>query len=489
MVLLTIIIAACAQLGGIGVGCSLSSHRSRSNGWRDEGPEGFEPDFTYRNGSSYRRKLRFVTTKTKTAGPWTAAEVAPAEEEAEAPRGKGLVPQAVDAVRGLFFPGSKPCKVLILFSDTGGGHRASALAMEAAFDLAYPGRFQCELLDLWRHHSVPPLNTLVETYQFAAKNPWVWELMYVNADFPMTRWIFQELGNATSFKKFRAVFEEKAPDLIISVHPLCQNLPLRVLKAMGGGKRAVPFVTVCTDLGGAHPTWFSPEADRVYIPSAPIRRMAFREGVPVPKLRELGLPIRPAFWNSGEDQKKVQGKLAVQRGVPSVLIVGGGDGVGGLKNVALATINELGRAGAPRQAIVVCGSNAALQEELGPMNFPTSVNVIVNGYVKNMDEWMAACDVLITKAGPGTIAEAAIRGLPVMLSNYLPGQEEGNLDFVRDHGFGEYSPDPATIAATVEGWLRDPERLRAMRERALAAGRPKATNDIIHDVADFIGVR
>merc|ERR1711965_980686 len=73
-----------------------------------------------------------------------------------------------------------------------------------------------------------------------------------------------------------------------------------------------------------------------------------------------------------------------------------------------------------------------------------------------MHEFMGASDVMVTKAGPGTIAEAAIKGLPVMLNNYLPGQEAGNVRFVtRDAQFGHFAKRPRRIAETIHGWLRE----------------------------------
>ena len=123
-----------------------------------------------------------------------------------------------------------------------------------------------------------------------------------------------------------------------------------------------------------------------------------------------------------------------------------------------------------------------------------------------MDEWMSASSVLVTKAGPGTVAEAAIKGLPVMLSTYLPGQEAGNVDFVKDSGFGgedvlcscgdvsaghghlthtrhaDYAPEPEVIASRVSEWLDDPTKLRTMREAALKAGRPGATVEVAREI-------
>ena len=82
--------------------------------------------------------------------------------------------------------------------------------------------------------------------------------------------------------------------------------------------------------------------------------------------------------------------------------------------------------------------------------YPEGMHVIVKGFVNNMEQWMNACDMIITKAGPGTIAEAYICGLPVLLNAFVPCQEEGNIEYVVRNQTGIFSKDPQTIAATVE---------------------------------------
>lgn len=82
--------------------------------------------------------------------------------------------------------------------------------------------------------------------------------------------------------------------------------------------------------------------------------------------------------------------------------------------------------------------------------YPEGMHVVLKGFVDNMDQWMNASDMIITKAGPGTIAEAFICGLPVLLNAFIPCQEEGNVDYVLQNKAGAFSKDPDRIAAIVE---------------------------------------
>ena len=113
--------------------------------------------------------------------------------------------------------------------------------------------------------------------------------------------------------------------------------------------------------------------------------------------------------------------------------------------------------------------------------------VKVKGFVDDMPDWMAACDCIVTKAGPGTIAEALISGLPLVLSGFIPGQEEGNIPYVVDGGVGEFTTDPATIAGIVARWFGpERERLDNMAAKARTFGYPQATFDIVRSIRGLL---
>jgi 1,2-diacylglycerol 3-beta-galactosyltransferase len=114
-------------------------------------------------------------------------------------------------------------------------------------------------------------------------------------------------------------------------------------------------------------------------------------------------------------------ELGLDVDFPTVLVVGGGDGMGGIESISMELGNRLGQSGTKltSQMVVVCGNNEAACKNLENVNWGKGVKVYVKGFVNNMDEWMKASDALVTKAGPGTIAEASICGLPCMLFSYL----------------------------------------------------------------------
>ncbi len=270
------------------------------------------------------------------------------------------------------------------------------------------------------------------------------------------------------------------------MHPLCQTLPMNVLRAVGGGARRVPFATVVTDLGGAHPSWFHKGVDVTFVPSDAVRRVAANCGLRDQRLRQHGLPVRREFWGDALPRGKLLRELGLRDDKKTVLVVGGGDGVGALPRIVDAVTARLG-AECPQkgQVVVICGKNEKMRRRIESRTFD-DVDVQVKGFSKRIGDYMEVADCIVTKAGPGTIAEAAIRGLPTMLSSYLPGQEAGNVPFVCENGFGDYSKKPAEIADRVCSWLAEPETLERMQQNARDVAKPHAATQIAEDLARLI---
>mmetsp|Transcript_11922 Transcript_11922/g.22062 ORF Transcript_11922/g.22062 Transcript_11922/m.22062 type:complete len:496 (-) Transcript_11922:200-1687(-) len=432
--------------------------------------------------------------------------------------------------------------IQILMSDTGGGHRASANALRDAFNVLHetePARFplpiHCDIVDIYTDYGpFFPYNQYVALYKIMAEYTFLWKWFYEFGATPFGLFLNEFLIELTCFDAFKECLtrdpmnkdsHDKRADMVVSVHPLCQDLPLKILNSLdtnGATRkegRKTPFVTVVTDLGGAHPTWFNDGVDKCFVPSDVLKNAALDRSVKENKIVQYGLPIRRGFWRFGADysgeaekQDEAEEKLGVHHkptirqelgllDIPTVLIVGGGDGMGGIVSQAKAVGEKLQKlassSSSSYQMVVVCGNNKSAQTSLSPpeMKWGSDIEVNVQGFVDNMDEYMRASDILITKAGPGTIAEASICGLPCILSSFLPGQEEGNIPFVEEKGFGCYQGSVEGIADTVEEWLAstasttEGSMLEQMRDCALTAARPDATLDIARDLADIVYAR
>ena len=349
-------------------------------------------------------------------------------------------------------------KMLILMSDTGGGHRASAEALDQAIQEKYPGRIDVTVMDIWTDHGRGAFRKLVPLYRSLAKRPILWRAFYSYGLFPPTRMLTELDSQIQCYSKFKKAMETADPDFVVSVHPLCQQMPISIVKEMNrkrpSTKPRIPFVTIVTDLGSAHCTWFDPRADAVFVPSEAVRDLALYNHMPAAKILMKGLPIRPAFWKPSRSKAALRRAFNMDADSRAVLLMGGGDGVGGISAIATEVANKLKALDFKTHLTVICGYNEKTKADLtralvvptipAPSSLPSrqafggllsnwpflfsqrtpakGLRVSVQGFVRNIDEYMAASDLLVTKAGPGTIAEAMTRGLPMVLSSFLPGQ-------------------------------------------------------------------
>ncbi|GMI31238.1 hypothetical protein TeGR_g10367 [Tetraparma gracilis] len=177
---------------------------------------------------------------------------------------------------------SEKPKIQFLICDTGGGHRASALSLRSALSLSHPA-ITCDIVDIYSYTTAWPFNSLPHMYAVFTKYSFLWDTFYKSGETPAARSFNKALTSTFCYDPFRLCLtrtsHSSAPetrgerlerdgrraDVVVSVHPLTQELPLKVLedvdRSEGCGGRETPFVTVVTDLGSASATWFSPEAD------------------------------------------------------------------------------------------------------------------------------------------------------------------------------------------------------------------------------------
>ena len=382
-------------------------------------------------------------------------------------------------------------QILILMSDTGGGHRSSADALSAGFTRHAGAAVNVRIIDLLRDHLPFPFHRIPAAYPFLVnRTPRLWHLFWraLERDAWAT-FTIERVAPLVTATVARTLADHR-PDLILSVHPMVQHITAQALARSGS---RVPFCTVVTDLATAHRAWFHPAVTRCFVAGPAAQERALAWGIDPARLRVTGLPIRAAFTDTKfvdnmPAQSCLRRELGVDPRVRLALVLGGGDGVGNVSAVTQRLADALrGQPGCPPrgQLAVICGRNQALQRQLTRQHWPVPVHV--RGYVENMHAWMHAADCVVTKAGPGTIAEALACGRPLLLTGFIPGQEEGNVDFVVQHGAGAYCPAPPCAAETVTRWFApDGCELEMLSAAARRLARPDATDAIVREVLTLL---
>jgi 1,2-diacylglycerol 3-beta-galactosyltransferase len=376
----------------------------------------------------------------------------------------------------------RPLRVLVLFSDTGGGHRSAAEALIEAWQAEHPGVVEADMVDVFCHYTPFPFNRFVPSY------PWIvkyfsraYASVFYRSDTPRRARTVARAAYAYVRPHIRRLLAEHPSDIVVSVHPLfnhCVNWAMREI----GDRR--PYVTVVTDLWTAHAFWFCPQATHVIVPTDGAQARGIRCGLSPERITVRGLPVARKFteWTrSGVDQTGVRKTLGLSPLGKMILLVGGGDGMGPVFETARAIDGALQDLNPPPQLVIIAGRNESLARRLRAAEWRAPLRV--EGFVKNMPQWMAAADVLVTKAGPGTITEGLLSGLPLVLMGKVPGQEDGNVDFVVQSGAGVWAPKPEQGAAQLRQWLEPGNpTLATMSRKARQLASPDAASDIAADI-------
>jgi 1,2-diacylglycerol 3-beta-galactosyltransferase len=166
-------------------------------------------------------------------------------------------------------------KILILMSDTGGGHRASAEAIAEATAHLYGDEISVRIVDAWRSYVPWPLNQIPDAYPWMVSDGlWLWNALWRTDDKAWSPQVVSRVFTPLVRRSAIKLFRTEAPDLVLSVHPIINHIPLRVLR--NGLKTDIPYVTVVTDMVTAHPSWFCPEVDYCTVPTEAARQRALR---------------------------------------------------------------------------------------------------------------------------------------------------------------------------------------------------------------------
>jgi 1,2-diacylglycerol 3-beta-galactosyltransferase len=361
-------------------------------------------------------------------------------------------------------------RLLFLFSDTGGGHRSAAEAVREALTLEYEGRQQVVMVDIFKEYAPRPLNRVPELYPRVVKWPRVWSFGYRLSDGYRRARLMTTSMLPYIRRGLRDLIASHPSDAIISFHPLANTAMLRML-----GSRRPPFLTVVTDLVSTHAMWYDQKVDLCMVPTEAARQRALHCGLEPERVKVVGLPVAEKFCRPAEGRRGVlRSRLGWPRSQPVILLVGGGEGMGPLEELAGA----IDRSNLPATLVIIAGRNRALQARLERREWQRPTRVY--GFTREMPDLMRAADILVTKAGPGTLSEAFNAGLPLILYDCLPGQEEGNVTFVVSHRAGVWAPRRDDVVSILSLWLDD----RQLRHRVAAASRklarPQAARTIAH---------
>ena len=376
--------------------------------------------------------------------------------------------------------------ILFLIADTGAGHRSAANAIRNAITIISQreqntSTYRVEIVDAFEEYGRFPLREAMKLYGPTIRyNPRLYGQVFHLSNQAQSISAVQTMATPLIHKGLLRLISTVQPDVIVSIHPLLNHVTLRVLRDL---PIHIPFITVVTDLVSLHYSWFAPGADAYIVPTERAREIYLQRGLDPDRVHMLGMPIDPKFTLPTESKQELQRKLGLTPGKPVILLVGGGDGAGGLRS----SVQAISQARLPVQLLIVTGRNTRLYAHLQRIRASLRVHAKIFGFVHNMPEIMRASDVIITKAGPGTICEALACNLPIILSAYVPGQEEGNVTYVTENHVGTLAYDLVEMINALR-LLINPgsEVMQEQLEHASRISRPNASFDIAQCILSFL---
>jgi 1,2-diacylglycerol 3-beta-galactosyltransferase len=367
--------------------------------------------------------------------------------------------------------------IVFYFSDTGGGHRSAAEAVIEALQLEYRGAVTTEMVDFFKNYAPPPFNRAGKFYPYLVKAPQLWSAGFYATDGRGRARVITTTMWPLVRQSARALVKSYPADLIVTVHPFANTFALRAL-----GKDRPPFINVVTDMVTTHALWFDKRADLILVPTATARANAIANNMPPEKVRVVGLPVADQYCKPLGRKSALRKKLGWTLDKPIVLLVGGGEGMGPLAKTARA----IDASGLDVGLVIVCGRNQRLKATLESETWENPV--CIYGFTRDMPDFMRAADFIVTKAGPGTIAEALNAQLPIILYSKVPGQEDGNVTFVEEEGAGVWAPTPQDVVRALTRWIMRPDERKKVIENCRRAGKPEAARVIARTIGKMLGL-
>ena len=358
----------------------------------------------------------------------------------------------------------KKKKMLLLYISEDSGHHCASVSIEKALRDIDP---DVETLNINSFNYTNPIleKIINRTYMSVVKRaPEIWDYLYDNPKVVRNTQQLREMIHRFNKGKLTTLLEEFKPDCIICTQAFPCGMIADYKETF---KLDTPLVGVLTDYA-PHSYWIYDNVDRYIVPVEETGRKLVDNGVEPKKIMAYGIPIDPKF---GEklDNDRIFAKLSLDPKVPCILIMGGTQGLGPIKEL----VRLLDRSHLDLQMIIAAGVNKRLYRHLSRFARHARKKTLVLPFADNIDELMQISTVVVTKPGGITTAEALTKAIPMLIIHPLPGQEAMNTRYLLDAGVAVKAENPADAIIILAELLHyNREKLHVMKDKARALSRP-----------------
>ncbi|MDR2207431.1 MAG: glycosyltransferase [Azoarcus sp.] len=367
-------------------------------------------------------------------------------------------------------------KILLLSVSAGAGHTRAAEALHQCAQQHFPD-VQTLHLDAMQYVTAAFRKIYTSGYmKLVTASPTMWRLLYEKSDEADPRSIMQRLRRATERLNTRPLLRavrDFEPDAVICTHFLPAELLMHKIRR---ARMDLPVWVQVTDFD-LHRMWIMPHMAGYFAGNEEIAARMRQNIEPSAQIHCTGIPVMPAFGNA-PDAADARQQFGLDPARRTVLLMGGGAGMGGLDDVAralLAIEHDF-------QLIVLAGKNQETLRALQTLAEQRPGRLFPMGFTDQVHRLMACADFVITKPGGLSTSECLAVGVPMILNSPIPGQEERNADYLLEQGAALKAVDNTALVWRMRRLLSDPQLLETMRRNAAAIGKPRAARDVLRTV-------
>ncbi|WP_457637980.1 MGDG synthase family glycosyltransferase [Oceanithermus sp.] len=361
---------------------------------------------------------------------------------------------------------------MLLSASFGSGHSQAARALKEA--LVTAGIENCTEADYLKFVPAWERGPVTWTYAFWLRYwPGAYRWFYQWSNRPSEPKLITEAFGRAGLGNIRKMLLEADPDAIIASYATVIAVISRARAAEG-----LNFTNalVVTDLR-AHRHWARPEADLIFAANEETKADLVGHGVDPEKVHVTGIPIMPAYRNLSPKEELRRKHGFDER--PVVLLSSGGTGSYRSYRVVL---NLLLDSGLPMQVVTFDRQDSEYRiEDRGPVRW------FRPGYRQDYPEWLGAADLVVGKAGGLTASESLAVGVPMLIYDPIPGQEEGNAEYLERHGAAIWARKMSDLESALKRLLRDEALRQEMGQRARALGRPDSAEAVVRILLREVG--
>lgn len=375
-------------------------------------------------------------------------------------------------------------KILIISSDTGGGHRSAAQAIVDGLQRFWQGQSIAVRVIKAVEESHHITEKLVKLYNWILRNKQGWmKYLYwvVNKIRPETREFFHK----RCIGYVREQFEKWCPHIVVSVHPLTQHIFARILKELRLDQQ-IPLVTVVTDpCYGFWKGWACEGVSLYLVANDDARRQLIDYGVEPERIKISGMPVHPKFHEVTEtDAQNAREAFGLNPEKFTVFVNAGWVGGGNIPQI----FRELVRGELDVQAIFLAGKNEELKKEAEEIAKSAKFPVKVIGYSDEIEKLMQSANVMISKLGGLTTFEALACKLPIIADSTTPPmpQEAGTVQLIEQRGAGISLKKSVDIVPTIRNLIADRDKYAEMRAATTGLTIPGSTEYIIREITALL---